>query len=415
MNSTGLEEMEDYLGKKVMVKIKELLPRSYDLKDRKELIRKYIEDLVEEEKIIIGRDKLDHIKSSICEDSLGFGPISILVEDKSITEIMINDYNLVYIEQDGVIKKTGIAFRDRMHLKNMVDKILSPLGLRIDESSPMVDARLEDGSRLNAVMHPVSYNGMVVTIRKFNENMKSAVDLVSHGTFTQEILDFIKTCIEKKVNILVSGGTSTGKTTLLNIISNFIPSVERVITIEETLELDLKLPHVVRMEGKPPNIEGAKGISLRDLTRNALRMRPDRIIIGEIRGGEALDVLQAMNTGHDGSLCTIHANSPGDAITRLETILLMHSANLDPSTARRIIAASVDLIIQLARRKNGMRVVEKISEVSAGEKNIGRNMFIDIKDIFRLEENCRNLDAGRDGINKNRITGTGYLPDFIKD
>jgi pilus assembly protein CpaF len=413
MNTIDSTCVEDYLSKKVLVRVKNALLPNPNIKDRRKLIKRYIEDLVEKEKIIIGRDKLDRIKSSICQDSLGFGPISNLMEDKSINEIMINDYNQVYVEKEGIIKKTGTTFRDKEHLKNIIDKILSPLGLRIDESSPMVDARLEDGSRINAVMHPVSYNRMVVTIRKFSQDMKSAEDLVDHGTFDLRVLDFIKFCVRNRVNILVSGGTSTGKTTLLNIISNFIPPDERVITIEETLELDLQLSHVVRMEGRPPNIEGKGGINTRDLVRNALRMRPDRIIIGEIRGLEALDALQAMNTGHDGSLCTIHANSPRDAVTRLETILLMCNMNLDPSTARRIIATSLDLIIHLGRKKNGSRVVEKISEITGGKGGLGHHTIIDIKDIFRLEEIRRASDEKRGGY-ESRFIYSGHIPAFIK-
>lgn len=279
-----------------------------------------------------------------------------------ITEVMINDHDAVYIEKQGKIEKIQMKFRDSSHIRNLVDKILGPLGLRVDESHPMVDARLKDGSRINIVLSPVSLKDIVVTIRKFKEDIVDIERLISEGTMDRRIGDFLVKCVRNKANILVGGGTGTGKTTLLNILSGFLPENERIITIEETMELRFTHKNLVRMETRPPNMEGNGEISIRDLVRNSLRMRPDRIIVGEIRGVEAIDVLQAMNTGHSGSMTTIHANSPKDVITRLETMLLLSGNNLDPSTSQRIISTSIDLIIQLKKTDDGKRVLSKISE-----------------------------------------------------
>lgn len=401
----------NYLSKKISKMIKaedfsKLLPA-----ERIKRIEKYLKEIVDEKKIIVSQKEIYRLAGEINEDSFGYGPVSILINDEKITEIMINNFNQVYIEENDIIKKTDITFRDNNHIRNMVDKILSPLGLRLDESSPMVDARLKNGSRINVVLSPVTVNDVVVTIRKFKKNIMDINSLEKAGTINKKIADFIEVCVKNRLNIIVSGATSTGKTTFLNVISNFIPPDERIVTIEETLELNLNLPHIIKLESRPPNLEGRGEITIRDLVRNSLRMRPDRIIVGEIRGAEAVDVLQAMNTGHSGSMTTVHSNSPRDLISRLETMILMSKLNLTPATARRMIASSIDLIIHLGKLKNGRRMLLKISELINKDESIGSNTILEVKDIFRYQ----------DGNNKTgSITGgsagaacTGYVPAFM--
>jgi len=366
-------------------------------------IKNALKEIVNKEKILIGDKELSKIIKEIYENTFEFGPISSLIRDDKVTEIMLNNWDDIYIEIDGLIKKTNIKFKSSQHVRNLIEKILSPLGLRADESMPMVDARLENGSRINIVLSPISLNESIVTIRKFKKNILEIDDLIELGTLNKEIAYFIKACVQAKLNIILSGATSTGKTTFLNILSNFISPLERVVTIEETLELNLNLEHVVRLESRPPNLEGKGEITIRDLIRNSLRMRPDRIIVGEIRGIEAIDVLQAMNTGHDGSMTTVHANSPVDMISRLETMLLMSGVNLNPSSARRIISSSIDLIIHLERQSDGQRAVSCLSEIIAPKKSIGLNTILEIKDIFAFQKEK----------SKNNLSYTGYIPGFM--
>jgi len=415
MNSIdGDIDISNYLSKKILKKIKavdlgKLLPEA-GLKR----IDKYLMEIVEEEKIIISQKEICRMVREIYEDSFSFGPVSFLINDDRITEIMINNFNEVYIEEDDAIRKTEIIFRDNNHIRNMVDKILSPLGLRVDESSPMVDARLKNGSRINVVLNPITINDVVVTIRKFKKNIMDIESLKKEGMINKKVADFIKVCVESKLNIIVSGATSTGKTTFLNIISNFIQPDERIVTIEETLELNLNLPHIVKLESRPPNLEGKGEITIRDLVRNSLRMRPDRIIVGEIRGAEAVDVLQAMNTGHSGSMTTVHSNSPKDLVTRLETMILMSGLNSNPSTARRMIASSIDMIIHLGKLKNGRRILLEVSELINKNEFIGNNTVLEVKDIFKYR-------AEDTGINDNEhkescrgdIVYTGHTPTFM--
>jgi pilus assembly protein CpaF len=410
--SGSIVHQSDYLGKKILKKIKAddlflLSPES-----RLRIISGCLKKIIEKEKIIIGEKEIIKLAREIHEDSFGFGPISLLINDDRITEIMINNYNQVYIEEDAVIKKADIFFRDNDHIRNLVDKTLSPLGLRIDESSPMVDARLKNGSRINVVLNPAASNDIVVTIRKFKRNMMDVGSLIKEGTLNKKVADFIKICVRSKLNIIISGGTSTGKTTFLNILSNFILQHERIVTIEETLELNLNLPHVVKLEGRPPNLEGKGEITIRDLVRNSLRMRPDRIVVGEIRGVEAVDVLQAMNTGHSGSMTTVHSNSPKDMISRLETMILMSGLNLDASTARRMIASSVDMVIHLEKLKNGKRIVARISELKNKSGSIGNNTILEVKDIFKYTAGEK-VTEGND-LHTGNIVRTGYIPDFIE-
>jgi len=407
-------DISNYLSKKILKKIKavdlgKLLPEA-GLKR----IDNYLREIVEEEKIIVSQKEICRMVREIYEDSFSFGPVSFLINDDRITEIMINNFNEVYIEEDDAIRKTEIIFRDNNHIRNMVDKILSPLGLRVDESSPMVDARLNNGSRINVVLNPITINDVVVTIRKFKKNIMDIESLKKEGMINKKVADFIKVCVESKLNIIVSGATSTGKTTFLNIISNFIQPDERIVTIEETLELNLNLPHIVKLESRPPNLEGKGEITIRDLVRNSLRMRPDRIIVGEIRGAEAVDVLQAMNTGHSGSMTTVHSNSPKDLVTRLETMILMSGLNSNPSTARRMIASSIDMIIHLGKLKNGRRILLEVSELINKNEFIGNNTVLEVKDIFKYRtEDIRINDNEHNESCRGDIVYTGYTPTFM--
>ena len=412
MNSTydGINII-NYLSKKILKKIKaddlsKLLPE-----ERSKSIDKHLREIVEEEKIIISQKEIYRLVREIYEDSFSFGPVSFLINDDRITEIMINNFNEVYIEENDVIKKTEIVFRDNNHIKNLVDKTLSPLGLRLDESSPMVDARLKNGSRINIVLSPVTVNDVVVTIRKFKKDIMDIESLKKEGNLNKRVADFIEACVKSKLNIIVSGATSSGKTTFLNVISNFIQQDERIVTIEETLELNLNLPHVIKLESRPPNLEGKGEITIRDLVRNSLRMRPDRIIVGEIRGVEAVDVLQAMNTGHSGSMTTVHSNSPKDMVSRLETMILMSSLNLNPPTARRMIASSIDMIIHLGKIENGRRVLLEISELINKNESIGGSTVLEGEDIFRYQ--VEDTEMNDTGSCSGSIVYTGHLPTFM--
>jgi pilus assembly protein CpaF len=410
-------DISNYLSKKILKKIKavdlsKLLPDA-----RLKRIDKYLREIVEDEKIIISQKEICKLAREIYEDSFSFGPVSFLINDDRITEIMINNFDEVYIEEDDAIRKTEIIFRDNNHIRNLVDKILSPLGLRVDESSPMVDARLKNGSRINVVLNPITINDVVVTIRRFKKNIMDIESLKKEGTINKKVADFIKICVKSKLNIIVSGATSTGKTTFLNIISNFIQPDERIVTIEETLELNLNLPHVIKLESRPPNLEGKGEITIRDLVRNSLRMRPDRIVVGEIRGAEAVDVLQAMNTGHSGSMTTVHSNSPKDLVTRLETMILMSGLNSNPSTARRMIASSIDMIIHLGKLKNGRRILLRVSELLNKNEFIGNNTVLGVKDIFKYRAEDAGINDNENNENNESCRGdivyTGYTPTFM--
>src|SRR4030066_307127 len=400
-----------YLNAKILKKVNTEDLGNFLPEARLDVIDRFLKEIVEEEKIIISQKEVSRLAREIYEDSYSFGPISFLINDDRITEIMINNFDEVYIEEDDAIKKTKIIFRDNNHIKNLVDKILSPLGLRLDESSPMVDARLKNGSRINVVLCPVTVNDVVVTIRKFKRNIMDIDSLKKEGTINNKIAGFIETCVKSKLNIIVSGATSTGKTTFLNVISNFIQSYERIVTIEETLELNLNLPHVIKLESSPPNIDGKGEITIRDLVRNSLRMRPDRIIVGEIRGAEAVDVLQAMNTGHSGSMTTVHSNYPKDLVSRLETMILMSGLNLDPSTARRMMASSIDMIINLGKLQNGKRILLKISELINKSESMGGSTTLEVKDIYKYLSH--NIEANNDKLPGGSTDYTGYIPAFM--
>lgn len=376
------------------------------------IIEKTLSEILDTEKILLSVKDFKSILNQIFEESFGYGPISELMKNEEITEIMINNFDDIFIEKSGLIQKSNINFNSNIHIKNFIEKILSPLGLRIDESCPMADARLKDGSRVNVVIRPIALNEIVVSIRKFKKKLKDIEDLVMEGTLNYEVSDFIKLCVENRANIIISGATSTGKTTILNIISNFIPENERIITIEDTFEININHENVVRLESRLPNIEGSGEITIRDLVRNSLRMRPDRIIVGEVRGIEAIDVLQAMNTGHNGSMTTVHANSPLDLISRLETMLIMSGLNLNPSSARRIISSSINIIIHLERLKDGKRVISKICEAVNENKVIGEKSEIIIKDIFNY---CRTLDKDKNINTASCFKFSGHIPLFLKN
>jgi len=346
------------------------------------------------------------LMKEIYDEALGYGPLEDLLADDSITEIMVNGPDRIYVESGGQLKRTGLSFMDDSSVLAIIERIVSPIGRRIDESQPYVDARLPDGSRVNAIIHPLSLTGPCLTIRKFSKIPLTDRDLIRFGTLTPEMADFLKLCVRLRKNIIVSGGTGSGKTTFLNMLSGYLPETDRIVTIEDAAELRLTQDHVIRLESRPPNIEGRGAITIRDLVRNALRMRPDRIVVGECRGGESLDMLQAMNTGHDGSLTTVHANTPRDVISRLETMVLMSGMDLPARAIREQIAAAVDLVAHEARLSDGSRRITKITEVLGLEGN-----QIVMQDIFEFKQT--RVDA--EGRVHGYFTATGSVPTFLEN
>ena len=371
-------------------------------------VRRQVEEIfnniLENGNIILTRVERARLFEAVCSEILGYGPIDPLLKDESIGEIMVNGPKQVYIERDGKLVLTEVQFQDNEHVMRIIERIVSPLGRRIDESSPYVDARLPDGSRVNAVIPPIAVYGPVITIRKFSKDPFHADDLIKFGTLTPEMVTFLKACVEARLNIVVSGGTGSGKTTTLNVLSDLIPPDERIITVENAAELQLRQEHVVTLESRSANIEGRGEITIQQLVVNCLRMRPDRIIVGECRAGEALDMLQAMNTGHDGSLTTLHANSPRDALSRLETMVLMAGHDLPVRAIREQIASAIQLILQQTRMKDGTRKVTAISEVQGMEGDV-----IVMQDVFTFEQT---------GIENGKIVGrmkpTGIRPKFVE-
>jgi pilus assembly protein CpaF len=337
-------------------------------------------------------------------DTLGYGPLDELLHDDSITEIMCNSYDDIWIERAGLIERTEMSFNDDSQYRQVIDKIVSAVGRRVDEASPMVDARLPDGSRVNAIIPPLAIHGSVLTIRKFSADPYTAKDLINFGTYTLDLVTVMEACVRARLNILVSGGTGTGKTTNLNVLSSFIPDGERVITIEDSAELQLQQPHVINLEARPANAEGNGEVKIRDLVKNALRMRPDRIIVGECRSGEALDMLQAMNTGHEGSMTTVHSNSPRDALSRLETMVLMAGFDLPVKAIREQIAAAIDIIIHVDRLPDGRRVVTAVSEVQGLE---GETILL--QEIFKF----RFFPGTERGKPAGELVATGLRPKFM--
>lgn len=377
---------------------------SQDERQVEAVIHKYCKEVMDEEPFAVPRGEIHHLIADIQDEMLGLGPIQSLLNDDSITEVMVNGPKKVFVERLGKLELTDVKFHDNAHLMNIVERILTPLGRRIDESSPLVDARLEDGSRVNIIIPPLSLVGPAITIRKFSKTPLSVENLISFGTMDEKMALFLRACVKARINILVSGGTGSGKTTTLNVISSFIPEQERIVTIEDAAELRLQQEHVVTLESRPANIEGKGQITIRDLVRNALRMRPDRIIVGEVRSGEALDMLQAMNTGHDGSLTTAHANSPRDALSRLETMVLMSGLELPVRAIREQISSAIDLIIQQSRIRDGSRKITYVTEVQHMEDNT-----ITTQDIFRYEQT--GFDESGKAIG--HFVPTGLKPGFL--
>ena len=374
----------------------------------REEMRKEIEDSVnqvmQEQNLLYNYSTRERILEWIIDDILGYGPIEPLLKDPDITEVMVNGYNQIYVERFGLIERTKVVFESNAHLMRVIDRIVSPIGRRVDESSPMVDARLPNGYRINATIPPLSMTGPILTIRKFAKRPFTAQELVANRTMSLQLVLLLRACVQAKINITVSGGTGTGKTTFLNVLSSFIPEGDRVITIEDTAELQLSQEHVVRLERRPPNIEGKGEISIRQLVINALRMRPDRIVVGECRGGEALDMLQAMNTGHDGSMTTVHSNTPRDTLRRIETMVLMAGMELPLKAIREQIASSIELIVHLDRIHDGTRRVVKVSEIQGMEGDT-----IVMQDLFVFKQT---------GVENGKVMGdlksTGLRPKFME-
>ncbi|MFH1331417.1 MAG: CpaF family protein [Actinomycetota bacterium] len=368
------------------------------------LIVEELENLIAEEKAPLSAAERERIAAEIGQDILGYGPIEAFLHDPTVTEIMVNSTDPIFIEREGQLHQTRARFSTEENLRRVIDRIVAKVGRRIDEASPMVDARLLDGSRVNAIIPPLAVDGPALTIRKFSRDPYQVDDLIRFGTMTPEIAELLAACVEGRLNIMITGGTGTGKTTMLNVLSSFIQANHRIITIEDAVELQLRQEHVVRLEYRPPNIEGRGEVAIRDLVRNSLRMRPDRIIVGEVRGGEALDMLQAMNTGHEGSMSTLHCNSPRDGLNRLETMVMMAGIELPMRAIREYISSALSLVVHLARFKDGSRRITHITEVSGMEGDL-----ISLQEVFRFEYLGGTDEQGRV---KGVIRPTGIRPMF---
>lgn len=375
-------------------------------RDREEAVsetRKIVQNLLAVEETPLNLEERERLVEQVLDEVFGLGPLEPLVNDPTVSDILVNTHDQVFVERDGKLEPTDISFRDDQHLMQVIDRIVSAVGRRIDDASPMVDARLADGSRVNAIIPPLAVDGPHLSIRKFRTDVLSAPDLIRNGTLTDGMLEVLQGCVEARLNMLISGGTGSGKTTLLNVLSESIPKNERIVTIEDSAELQLRQPHVVRLETRPANIEGKGEIPQRLLVINALRMRPDRIIVGEVRGAEAVDMLQAMNTGHDGSLTTLHSNSPRDALRRLETMIQMASLNLPEKSMRQQIASALDVVVQVARLSDGSRRLVSIYEIVGMEGDV-----IAMQELFTFERQGMTAD----GKVKGRFKPTGVRPKF---
>ncbi len=369
-----------------------------------DLVRSELNQVVEDDQVPLTSEQRQRLIQDVQDDVLGHGPLQRLLDDPTVTEIMVNGPEAVFVEQNGRLTRSSARFVSEEQLRRVIERIVSRVGRRIDDSSPLVDARLLDGSRVNAVIAPIAFSGSTLTIRKFSRDPLRVNDLLAFGTLTPEMAELLRACVEARLNVIVSGGTGTGKTTLLNVLSSFIPEGERIVTIEDAVELQLQQEHVVRLESRPANIEGRGEVNIRDLVKNSLRMRPDRIVVGEVRGGECLDMLQAMNTGHDGSLSTVHANTPRDAVARLETLVLMAGMDLPLRAVREQIASAVDLIVQLNRLRDGTRRVTAVTEIQGME-----GQTVTMQDAFLFD-----YGAGVDANGKflGRPVATGIRPKF---
>ncbi len=376
---------------------------SMDLDKIRPMIEDCFDQVLDEEKILFNHSTRTQMLDWVTADLIGYGPIEPLLNDPEITEIMVNGHDKIFVERFGLIERTPVKFESEAQLLRVIDRIVSPIGRRVDESSPMVDARLPNGYRVNATIPPLSLEGPVLTIRKFATIPITVQDLITNGTMSVALANFLRSCVEARINMIISGGTGSGKTTLLNVLSSFIPARERIITIEDTAELQMKQVHVVRLEKRPPNVEGKGEITIRQLVVNALRMRPDRIVMGECRSGEALDMLQAMNTGHDGSMTTVHSNNPRDALRRIETMVLMAGVELPLKAIREQIASSVELVVHMDRLKDGRRRIVQVSEVQGMESET-----IVMQDIFKFEQT-----GIKDGLVQGNLSATGLRPKFL--
>ncbi len=364
-----------------------------------------IHELIAKQEVPLSALECDALAREVMDEVFGFGPLEPLLQDPTVNDILVNTYKTVYVERNGVLEETTVVFKDNAHLMHIIDKIVSGVGRRVDESSPMVDARLPDGSRVNVIVPPLAIDGPIVSIRRFGSSPLTAEDLIAKGAYTREMLEVLQKAVKARLNIVVSGGTGAGKTTLLNVLSGFISERERIVTIEDSAELQLKQKHVVRLECRPPNVEGKGAVHQRELVINALRMRPDRIVIGEVRGGEALDMLQAMNTGHDGSVTTVHANSPRDALSRIETMALMANLSLPERALRHQISSAIHIIVQVSRMSDGSRRVTHITEVTGTSGDV-----ISMQDVFLFEKK----GLGPNGKVLGRFHSTGIVPKFAE-
>ncbi len=367
-------------------------------------IRRVVEHLCDNEETLLNRVERERLVDEVLDETFGLGPLELLLKDSSICDILINGPKNIYVERRGKLEKTSVVFRDNTHLMQIIDRIVSKVGRRVDETSPMVDARLEDGSRVNAIIPPLALDGAVMSIRRFGSNPLKLEDLLNFKAFTPEMVMLLEGAMKARLNMIISGGTGSGKTTLLNTLSSFISNSDRILTIEDAAELQLQQEHVVRLETRPPNIEGKGQVTATDLVRNALRMRPERIIIGECRGPETLDMLQAMNTGHDGSLTTIHANTPRDAISRMETLIMMAGFEMPIKAMRTQIASAVDIIVQASRLQGGKRRITHITEVVGMEQDT-----IVMQDIYTYDQD----GIDENGVARGRFVATGVRPNFM--
>jgi pilus assembly protein CpaF len=408
--STQQERLEELKQTVHAELLKQLGPKLYggemDVEELDRQVRVVLGDvLATQERPISNSDRIQ-ITQEISDDIMGYGPIEPYLRDNDVSEVMVNGAESVWVERKGRLSQVDAHFSDEKHLRRVIDKIVSRIGRRVDESSPMVDARLPDGSRVNAVVPPLAVDGSSLTIRKFSADPLTVHDLIRFGSMSEQTADFLDACVRGRLNIIVSGGTGAGKTTTLNVLSSFIPGDERIVTIEDAAELQLKQEHVVRLESRPSNIEGRGEVTIRDLVKNSLRMRPDRIIVGEVRDASALDMLQAMNTGHDGSICTLHSNGPRDTLSRMETMVLMAGMDLPMRAIREQVASAVDLIVHQSRLKDGTRRITHITEVERMEGDV-----ITLQDVFAFDHNA-GFDA--DGRSMGSLRATGLRPKFLE-
>lgn len=402
-NTAAYGDIKDRVQHRLLSELSPTVDTNNVMEVRRALDRIFTE-ILQEEELPLTRSERNDLFEQVVADILGLGPVEPLLRDETVTEILVNGPDQVYIERNGILELTELRFRDDSEVMRIIDRIVSPLGRRVDESSPMVDARLPDGSRVNVIIPPLSLVGPCISIRKFATTPYSADDLIRFGSWTQDMVDFLRACVVARLNIVVSGGTSTGKTTVLNTLSSFLPRNERIITIEDAAELQLQQPHIVRLEARPPNVEGKGAVPIRQLVINSLRMRPDRIVVGEVRGGEALDMLQAMNTGHDGSLTTAHSNTPRDTLHRVETMVLMAGMDLPLKAIREQIASAFDLVVHLDRLADGTRKITHITEVQGMEGDV-----IVMQDVFRFMQT-----SVRQNHVEGYFTATGVRPKFME-